>query len=166
MPYQVIAGGRLAHHLGTPDYPGISSFLGDIPTCVPLTETKEMPSGLIVAWVGGNYIAAEQAGEIDRDIPGSVMLWNLGAPRQPYAGPIILTGLAENAWDGKYPVSMTSEGLYAASIVLVDIIGVLAGDGSHHPDLPDAVQTQFKADAELCREMDYESMQIWKDARY
>lgn len=164
--FQVIAGGRIAHHPGTPDYPTIARILGDAPTCVPLVDTKEMPSGLIVAWVGDNYIASERGGTNERDVIASVMMWNLGAPRQPYAGNIILTGLAENGWDGKYPVSLTSEGAFAISVVMTDAQALVGGIGDPHPDLPDAVRSQFVADGNLCREMDYESEEIWKDVRF
>lgn len=166
MPYQVIAGGRVAHNLGDPTYPAIVDVLGDLPICVPLPDSAELPSGLIVAWVGDNYIQRENAGEIDRDVAASVMMWNLGAPKQPYAGVIVLTGITENPWDGKMPAPMTTEGLVAIQMIMIDVNAVITGEGDAHPSLPDGLRTQFTADAQQIREMDYESMQIWKDVRF
>lgn len=143
----------------TPTYERLVEDLDDLPAHIPLPDTRELRDGRIVAWVGDDFVARETRGEVTRNITATVLMWALGAPRQPYAGNIAFSGVRESIIEGRQPTNITSEGLILIQTLVFDIDRVLAGDPN--PDTPDNLRTQFQADAVTAAEMEYEQLSLW-----
>jgi hypothetical protein len=152
-------GAPLDLETNTPTYERLVDVLNDLPVHIGLPDTTEAPGGPIVAWVGDDYVAAEGRGEVARNIKATILMWALGAPRQPYAGNVAFTGIRENAFEGRLPVSLTNEAQILLTTLIFDIDRVLAGDPN--PETPDDLRIQFQSDAVIATEMQYESMSMW-----
>lgn len=152
-------GAPLDLETSPPTYEKLVDILNDLPVHIGLPDTKDGPGGPIVAWVGDDYVAAESRGEVARNIKATVLMWALGAPRQPYAGNVAFTGVRENPYEGRLPVSLTNEAQILLTTLIFDIDRVLAGDP--HPQTPDELRIQFQSDAVIAAEMQYESLSIW-----
>lgn len=142
-----------------PTYERLVTHLNDLPIYIPLPDTRELTDGPIAAWVGDDFIARETRLEVQRNITATVLMWALGAPRQPYAGTIAFTRVRENMLEGRQPANLTGEGLTLIQALTYNIDRVLAGDP--HPETSDSLRTQFQADATTAAEMQYEQLSVW-----
>lgn len=142
-----------------PSYEKLVQYLEDLPIYIPLPDTKDLTGGPVAAWVGDDFMAREARNEVQRNIVGTVLMWALGAPRQPYAGTIIFTGVRENMLDGRVPADLSNEGLILTQTLAADIARVI--DGDPNPDTPDALRTQFLTDVIQAHDMEYEAMSVW-----
>lgn len=163
--YQVIAGGRIGTILKRPTYPDITGYLDDRPVAIILPDTKDLPGGLVTAWVGADFVGREHSGEISREVNGSVLMWTLGANKQPYAGPIVLTAVHESAMNGVEPTPLPVETVFTLNVLMTDIKAVLDGEGEPDPQLPDVWRNNFRVYADQIRYMPYEGLAIWESDR-
>lgn len=110
MGYQLIRDdGHLIDHNGEPNYQRLTEAVDDKPVPVPLPDAAEALGTVgrdLIAWVGSDYVGHEIHGEIQRNIPGSILLWLLGAPRQPYGGTIAITGVTSSLLLGQQPIGL------------------------------------------------------------
>lgn len=147
-------------HTRHPTYPQLAHILDDLPIRIALPDTHDANFQRVVAWVGDDYIARETRHEIRRNIPATVLLWALGAPRQPYAGPVALTGIHETILNGYEPISLDNGGLTLIETLTYDI-GAILNNREPHLTCPETLRTQILTDAAMATEMQYESMAIW-----
>jgi hypothetical protein len=143
--FHILHGGRLTPDPRTPTYPVITDVLDDVPHFVELPDTATLPGGEVAAWVGADHIGRELRNEITRQRIGTVLLWAFGANREPYAGPIVITGIHRDPFDGIQPTTMPSASAYALATVLDDVTAVLNGD-TPQPDLDERYVLQFAED--------------------
>lgn len=154
--------GRPRFVVGDIDYQGLVNRLDDMPVSVDLPDTGQEDYGPLVAWVGDEYIRREIAGEVTRNVFGSVLLWGLGATRQPYGGSIVITGVHDSAITGRIPAPLSVDAVDIIERIFEDISAVLTGRAPH-PLLTDRLIDQFKSDAVRIEEMKYDSQSMWKD---
>lgn len=140
-----------------PTYERIAEILGDIPNLVTLPNTQL--TGEIVAWVGDDFQGRERLSEVHRNIVGSVGLWTLGAGRQPYAGPVVLTGISRDPLEGWLPVAL-AEVTAAMTRVLFDDIRSVTQFYDTPPGLPQEVAAQMIEYAAAIVQGAYEPMQV------
>lgn len=161
MTYIIIPdqGNPLNEQPHTPTYEHLVDNLDDLPTHITLPDTNDQPTGPLAAWVGDDFIAREERGEVHRNIKATVLLWALGAPRQPYAGNVVITGVRMNMLEGRQPTNLNNDALTLIRTLLYDIDMVLAGNPD--PNTPDSLRTQFDADAKIAADMTYEQLTVW-----
>lgn len=119
MRYAIVAAdGELTHHDGELDWRKVIGPEGKVRVNLP---------GLAVAgWV--NDVGLVSPDRYPRNVVGSCVLAALGAPIQPYAGPVVVTGWnPDNTWRGLIEICSLPEPVTTLDTVHGDVLKALAG---------------------------------------
>lgn len=139
MTYVLITeDGQAQTRPGTPDLDELSRALGgEVPELIP-TGYPDM-----ALWVGDDYMSAEAAGRVRRNVIGTVASISTGATRGPYSGPMVFTGRdADDPWNHR-PTDLDASYEMTLLEVVSEIRAVLQGDGSDD-HVPAHMQAAFR----------------------
>ncbi|MFF3847982.1 hypothetical protein [Streptomyces sp. NPDC002328] len=114
----ITADGELSHHDGPLDW---AALIG------PESKARVNLPGLAVAgWV--NDVGLIYPKRYPRNVVGSCVLAALGAPIQPYAGRVVVTGWnPDNTWRGLLEIESLPEPVTTLDTVHGDVLKALAG---------------------------------------
>ncbi|MEU9208480.1 hypothetical protein AB0D27_11135 [Streptomyces sp. NPDC048415] len=114
----IAADGELTHHHGEPDWDTLVGVEGK--------ARVNLPRLLVAGWV--NDVGLRYPDRFPRNITGSCVLAALGAPLQPYAGPVVFTGWhPDNTALGLLEICSLPEPVDVLDTVHGDVLKALAG---------------------------------------
>jgi hypothetical protein len=105
----------------------------------------------IAAWANDEFLTHAQAGRMQRNVIGSVVLGLVGATEQAYAGPLVFTGLYYHPIEGYLPAGLEPSAELALMTAVDDVTFVLTGTGRPSAALEQWAEGEIKRLAEVAR---------------